>query len=535
MVVLEELIQLQIAVLVVEHKLDRPVVIMVHHLVGVVVVLIRTGGGPATVGGIGGAGGIVITYTSDLAHCSNGVQDCGETGIDCGGNCAFCPFTPTSAMSETTSSGSTNFTGVSAPAGGACATNEFDYLGGPTVSGACVTMTPANTNDNAGAIWACNSINLDNSFKVTASVTFGSNTAQGDGVVFVLKEDSRGDRIGRVGGYIGYHEPTTSGRPIGTSIGVEYDTYNVVGGDNGDTPTTCCGCNHAQIVRDGDLRTKIGAETCLKEDGTSVNDGLAHNICILWNASTNVFQAYIDNRLVASAGDLRTYFGTKTVYWGFTAGDGAGTNLNNHIICRANIQTANPSTFTPICVPVVLPVELSYFKVNSNQRYNELLWQTYSERENDYFIIEKSSEGKEFEKIAEIKGNGTTTITTDYSFIDNDLNNFEYYYRLIQVDYDGTSKQVGIVHSKNIFTDEFLKVVNTIVENDLFIRMQEKKSSIIEFDVFDLSGKKIESKSIDTNNGSTSFKIDLSHLSSGSYLINFKLEEKNKMIKVVKI
>jgi hypothetical protein len=289
----------------------------------------------------------------------------------------------------------TNFTQISGGSPGSCSANTFRVVGGATVASPCITMTPANFNDNSAAAWACNSFNLDSAFKLTASVTFGSNAALGDGIVFAIKKSALSDRMGKVGGYIGFHNNTTSGVPIGMSLGVEYDTYNAPSGvadENGDSgPLT--DCNHAQIVRNGDLNVKVGGKTCLKSDGTSVNDGLAHAICITWIppstlAAGGVFKAYIDGREVASAGDIRTYFDTKTVYWGFTAGDGAGTNLNNHIICSANmlITDARKTALNPTCV-VPLPIELSFFKTESiDEKTNKIKWQTFTLKERMLFL-----------------------------------------------------------------------------------------------------------------------------------------------------
>ena len=87
---------------------------------------------------------------------------------------------------------------------------------------------------------------------------------------------------------------------------------------------------------------------------------------------------------------------------------------------------------------VVLPVELISFGglVQNNQVV--LTWLTAQELENAYFLLQKSADGERFSTISQIEGAGTTTEQTKYSFKDGIASTNVIYYRLIQVDRDGT-------------------------------------------------------------------------------------------------
>lgn len=253
-----------------------------------------------------------------------------------------------------------NYTGSStaltAQGGGgpdACGADRFSLKEGPAVFEGCIRMTPPNFNDNGGVAWVCDPIDLDSSFNLSTTVTFGSNPDHGDGVVFVLKTESSPNVVGGVGGNIGYHNPGPTGRPIGESLGIEFDSF--VGGPFDDGLT----CEHAQMVKDGDLTDKIGPANCLIPGGGDVNDGLPHEICITWDALNNVYQAYFDGENVIDYnGDIRGYFDNPNeVYWGFTAGDGGGTDQNNHLIC-GTVMTVSHATDLPApnCDPCVIPI-----------------------------------------------------------------------------------------------------------------------------------------------------------------------------------
>ncbi|MFC2088949.1 SBBP repeat-containing protein [Calditrichota bacterium] len=85
-----------------------------------------------------------------------------------------------------------------------------------------------------------------------------------------------------------------------------------------------------------------------------------------------------------------------------------------------------------------LPVELSFFKAIEGNQQVTLKWRTESELNNVSFFIERSTDNNEFEIIAEIDGQGTTSSWTEYEYIDNDLiNETTYFYRLADLDYSG--------------------------------------------------------------------------------------------------
>ncbi len=97
------------------------------------------------------------------------------------------------------------------------------------------------------------------------------------------------------------------------------------------------------------------------------------------------------------------------------------------------------------CGSVTLPIELLYFKATNDLNKISLFWATASELNFDYFDIEKSSEGKSFQSIAKVKGNGTTTQRNDYFLDDEKPYIGKNYYRLKSVDFDGYTEYFKVV------------------------------------------------------------------------------------------
>ncbi|QHJ05853.1 T9SS type A sorting domain-containing protein [Hymenobacter busanensis] len=101
-----------------------------------------------------------------------------------------------------------------------------------------------------------------------------------------------------------------------------------------------------------------------------------------------------------------------------------------------------------------LPVELKSFTGELTAEGTLLRWTTASEKNNDRFEVLRSLDGREFSRVGEVKGQGSTASPTDYRFVDATRPQFggsigsssgTAYYRLRQVDIDGTAKLSAIV------------------------------------------------------------------------------------------
>lgn len=92
-----------------------------------------------------------------------------------------------------------------------------------------------------------------------------------------------------------------------------------------------------------------------------------------------------------------------------------------------------------------LPVELSSFKGWNNGSSNTLQWTTETELNNNRFELQRSADGRDFEKIATIAGSGTTTEFKRYLYKDRTPLLAVNYYRLRQVDHDGTATLSNVI------------------------------------------------------------------------------------------
>jgi hypothetical protein len=92
-----------------------------------------------------------------------------------------------------------------------------------------------------------------------------------------------------------------------------------------------------------------------------------------------------------------------------------------------------------------LPVELLYFRGRRVEGTAVLTWATSSETDNDYFEVERSSDGVHFERAGYVLGKGNSSDVSSYRWIDEQIPATRLYYRLVQVDKDGSRHYSNIV------------------------------------------------------------------------------------------
>ena len=165
--------------------------------------------------------------------------------------------------------------------------------------------------------------------------------------------------------------------------------------------------------------------------------------------------------------------------------------------------------------------------------------ETATELNNAGFSIQRSKDNNKFIDLAFIKGKGTTTTLTSYRYIDKSGLSGKYYYRLKQVDYDGS-----VNYSKSIEVDLGLPKDYALEQNypNPFnpitnIRFALPKAAKVTLAVYNLLGEKVSTiLSEDKEAGFYDVKFDASNFSSGVYIFRLTTEDfvKTKKMTLIK-
>ena len=113
-----------------------------------------------------------------------------------------------------------------------------------------------------------------------------------------------------------------------------------------------------------------------------------------------------------------------------------GTIVSGNLGFNPNFSTLQGGPFHMNISSV--PVELTSFTAVSSGNNITLNWKTATETNNFGFVIERSNNNTDFYKVGSLSGFGTSTEINSYQFVDENLAAGKYYYRLKQIDFDGT-------------------------------------------------------------------------------------------------
>jgi hypothetical protein len=163
-----------------------------------------------------------------------------------------------------------------------------------------------------------------------------------------------------------------------------------------------------------------------------------------------------------------------------------------------------------------LPVELLYFNASTSGQKALLSWATASEFNSDYFEVLRSSNGIDFTVIGRVDAAGFSAAKLEYTMVDEQPLDGDNYYRLKQVDYDGTT--------------EFFRIVNLSFESERtaaeLLAYPNPASSILRLKsslqaeaifIFDLSGSLVFSSMPQTE--ALQYELNVSNLKSGMYIV----------------
>lgn len=203
----------------------------------------------------------------------------------------------------------------------------------------------------------------------------------------------------------------------------------------------------------------------------------------------------------------------------------------------------NPNSFysigaeqAAIIACVILPIELAFFDVQPTiDQKVEINWVTLAEINNDYFTVERSLDGVQFEVLNNIEGAGTSNQTHSYSTKDWSPLSGTSYYRLRQTDYDGVFSYSEI-KSIVLVKDEQVKVYpNPIADNAQLAVYSTEDNANCFVNVYAQSQELVVKKQVDLIKGQNTLKLPMANLPAGCYVVEVVLETKRYFAKIIKV
>lgn len=274
---------------------------------------------------------------------------------------------------------------------------------------------------------------------------------------------------------------------------------------------------------------KKGAAIKVTENGTTKTK----YPCVQWNwgySAADCSKWYYP-QVVTAACD--TCYGIENVSVGGYYGSVAGGHIfpigttnsegfgNKHIMNTwwngIEAKGVNTLKLTELSPVILLPITLCRWTAQNQTNYVLLEWTTASEEGNNYFTIERSFDGANWETLGKVEGAGTTSMSHSYSFEDKNPLSGISYYRLKQTDFNGKSTYSSIkcINRPNDDVDNFIVYANE--ESNSFI-VEGAEIAACPIEIHDILGHKITEISF-YSLSTSKVAIDVTKISAGTYIV----------------
>lgn len=217
---------------------------------------------------------------------------------------------------------------------------------------------------------------------------------------------------------------------------------------------------------------------------------------------------------VTSLPDMRVARWDATLnLWQDRGGNAVGTVLTGTVSTPVQQTLFSPWTLASTNGQNPLPITLIDFTAKPEGMNVRLDWSTASERNNDFFTVERSADGVLFDPILTVPGAGYSDLSLSYTDLDRAPLMGVSYYRLRQTDYDDTSTLSPIV--------SVVMGRNTVRPLSLFVAQGQLNAlhgfpTGSRYELLDMTGRLISAGTVHSEG---SLSIPLPALQSGAYLL----------------
>lgn len=231
----------------------------------------------------------------------------------------------------------------------------------------------------------------------------------------------------------------------------------------------------------------------------------------------------------------------------YNAGTGWTNYLNSNSVVDEvrNIITASGlnsfSDFTGTNNSNPVPVTLLSQHISVVNGYPLLKWATATEKNTDKFEIERSLDGKQFEKAGTVKASGNSAVVRNYQFADyNNPVQQTSYYRLKMIDLDGSFEYAPVmILTPAAVANQQLAVFPNPFNNNLNVSLLADEAGAATLTLFDLNGKTLGTVNVPVDGGNQQFNLsylmpETNTLPTGLYLLQVNVNGEVTTVKINK-
>jgi hypothetical protein len=182
-----------------------------------------------------------------------------------------------------------------------------------------------------------------------------------------------------------------------------------------------------------------------------------------------------------------------------------------------------------------LPVELLAFDANRIEEEVKLTWSTLTEEASDYYFVERTLDFNEHVQVAKVDASGYSSQLLNYEAWDHSPKEGINYYRLSQVDFDGTVNVISDYVPVRFGKDLKFEIMYLLTESSSSLVFDYNSNEPVQLSIFDLAGRLVYQKlSNPAHVGINMLTLDQEFLSQGLYTIQLRNTLESKTYRFVK-
>ncbi len=198
--------------------------------------------------------------------------------------------------------------------------------------------------------------------------------------------------------------------------------------------------------------------------------------------------------------------------------DASGTSITNNSGTSGGSGTNNTPGSVTLSFSSVLPVELVKFEARLSKSTVNLDWQTTSEHNNDGFDIQRTVDGGKWHDLAFLPGHGTSLEEHSYTYTDERPLPGMNYYRLQQMDFDGSFEYSPTVSVEMEWEGGGISIFPNPASGTVTLALETDYTGEAIFTLYNLFGSQMKTQSLTLEGSPLRTEVDLTGLPDGVYL-----------------
>jgi hypothetical protein len=212
---------------------------------------------------------------------------------------------------------------------------------------------------------------------------------------------------------------------------------------------------------------------------------------------------------------------------------------NNYVFCYSFTIPSNctHSRHCPYFVGASTPLPVTWLGISAQPAGVDRVlveWMTGSENGNDHFQVERSPDVSIFQSIGTLMGAGNSPIPTRYSFTDHKPLPGISYYRVTQVDHDGTFTHSAVVPVDMSYPGMGLLIAPNPVDEQAVLTFHTRTGGPVPLEIWDAYGRRVLSIFVPAVAGLNSIWLETGNLAQGMHILTLGTMEERQHIRFIK-